>query len=201
MNAEDLSRFELGIERLDSVNADRILAESANDILKIRNNNFFPENLNSTTKMKLTLKNIDTGNLKIVTTKTPYAANNEWLSRGYDKPPYDPNFEVKVVQAGNEEFVRVYSYNEDGTSNRLGGWIMRKSDIKNLTPDQIANKYALPKKPTHICDVIINPEETLQTGIANSVEGWGNGGGQQFDTMGKRLPQSSFVNDRIIGGK
>lgn len=78
---------------------------------------------------------------------------------------------------------------------------MRKSDIKNLTPDQIADKYALPKKPTHICDVIINPEETLQTGIANSVEGWGNGGGQQFDTMGKRLPQSSFVNDRIIGGK
>ena len=57
----------------------------------------------------------------------------------------------------------------------------------------------LPKEPTHICDVKVKPDVNLQTGIANPVEGWGNGGGQQFDTMGYRLPQSAFVNERLIG--
>ena len=145
------------------------------------------------------LKTIDTGDLKVVQKRTPEIANNEWLTRGYDKPPYAPDFEVRVVQAGNEEYVRVFSYNSDGTSNKLGGWIMRKSDIEGLTPAQIADKYALPQEPTHICDVIVDPDFHLQAGIANKVEGWGNGGGLQFDTMGKKLPQSAFVNERIIG--
>ena len=121
------------------------------------------------------------------------------MQRGYDKPPYDPNYEVKVVEAGNEKYVRVFSYNADGKSNKLGGWLMKNCDVDGLTPAQIADKYALPKEPTHICDVNVNPETHLQTGIANHVKEWGKGGGQQFDTMGKRLPQSSFVNERIIG--
>ncbi len=37
MNAEDFARFQYGIDRLDAVYADRILADSADDILKIRN--------------------------------------------------------------------------------------------------------------------------------------------------------------------
>ncbi len=145
------------------------------------------------------LKTVDTGELKVVETKTPEMANSEWLARGYDKPPYNPNFEVKVVQAGNEEYVRVFSYNEDGTSNKLGGWLMKKNDIEGLTPAQIADKYALPKEPTHICDVKVDPDFNLQTGIANPVEGWGSGDGQQFDTMGKFIDEDNFVNERLIG--
>ena len=145
------------------------------------------------------LKTVDTGDLKVIETKTPELANKEWLAKGYDKPPYHPDFEVKVVEAGNEEYVRVFSYNEDGTSNKLGGWLMKKSDIEGLTPAQIADKYALPKEPTHICDVNLSPDFNLQTGIANSVEGWGKGGGQQFDTMGKFIDEDAFVNERLIG--
>ena len=145
------------------------------------------------------LKSIQTNDLKIIETRTPDVANKEWLARGYDKSPYDPNFEVKTVQAGSESYVRVFSYNADGTSNKLGGWIMKKGDIEGLTPSQIADKYALPKEPTHICDVTVKPEYELQTGIANKVDEWGQGGGQQFDTMGRRLPQSSFINERRIG--
>ena len=140
------------------------------------------------------------GNLKVIEVRTPETANNEWLLKGYDKPPYHPDFEVKVAQAGEEEFVRVFSYNPDGTSNKFGGWIMRKSDIEGLTPAQIADRYALPQEPTHVCDVKVGPETVLQVGIANSVDGWGNGGGQQYDTMGYRLPRSAFVNERQIGG-
>lgn len=145
------------------------------------------------------LKTVDTGDLKVIETKTPEVANSEWLARGYDKPPYSPDYEVKVVQAGNDEYVRVFSYNDEGTSNKLGGWLMKKSDIEGLTPAQIADKYALPKEPTHICDVNVNSDFNLQTGIANSVEGWGNGGGQQFDTMGKFIDEDAFVNERLIG--
>ncbi|NLK76651.1 MAG: hypothetical protein GX284_02850 [Clostridiales bacterium] len=144
-------------------------------------------------------KSVDTGSLKVVETRDPKIANDEWLERGYDRPPYNCDYEVKVVEAGNEEYVRVFSYNEEGKSNKLGGWLMRKRDIEGLTPKQIADKYALPKVPTHICDVNVNPDFNLQTGIANPVEEWGSGGGQQFDTMGKRLPKSAFVNERLIG--
>ena len=142
---------------------------------------------------------VDTGEMEVVETKPVQTANDEWMSRGYDKAPYNPSYEVKVVRAGNEKFVRVFSYNEDGTSNKLGYWLMRKSDIEGLTPLEIADKFALPKVPTHICDVIVDPDFVLQTGIANPVEGWGDGGGQQFDTMGVRLPRTAFINERLIG--
>lgn len=131
--------------------------------------------------------------------RNPQIANEEWLSRGYDKPPYNPSFQVKVVEAGKEEYVRVFSYNADGKSNKLGGWLMKKSDIDGLSALEIADKYALPTPPTHICDVKIPESTKLQIGIANKVPEWGNGGGQQFDTMGNRLPPSSFVNERVIG--
>ena len=117
----------------------------------------------------------------------------------YGDSGYNQNFEVKVVQAGNEKYVRVFSYNSDGTSNKLGGWLMKKSDIEGLTPAQIADKYALPKEPTHICDVNLDPDFRLQTGISNPVEGWGKGGGQQFDTMGKIVDEDAFVYERLIG--
>ncbi len=46
MNAEDFARFQYGIDRLDAVYADKILADSADDILKIRNNTDSTFNLN-----------------------------------------------------------------------------------------------------------------------------------------------------------
>ncbi|HLR36234.1 MAG TPA: hypothetical protein VK071_13020 [Tissierellales bacterium] len=75
---------------------------------------------------------------------------------------------------------------------------MKKADIDGLTPSQIADKYALPVEPTHICDVDVPKEFLLQTGIANKVDGWGSGGGQQFDTMGKKLSVSAFKNEKLI---
>lgn len=52
------------------------------------------------------------------------------------------------------------------------GWLANeKSDIEDLAPAQIADKYVLPKESTHICDVNVNSDINLQTGVANSVEG------------------------------
>lgn len=44
----------------------------------------------------------------------------------------------------------------------------------------------------------MNSDFNMQTCIANSVEGWGNGGGQQFDTMGKFIDEDAFVNEKLI---
>ena len=77
---------------------------------------------------------------------------------------------------------------------------MKKSDIQGLTPTEIADKYALPQKPTHMCDVNLPPDYRLECGIANRVDGWGSGGGLQFDFMGQRVADSSFVNEVVIGG-
>lgn len=135
---------------------------------------------------------------EVIEIRSSEKANEEWFKRGYCNPPYKPNTETKIIYPGNEKFVRTFSYKEDGTSNKLGGWIMKKSDIKGLNPKQIANKYALPRVPTHICDVNVPANFKLQTGIANKVDDWGKGGGQQFDTIGKRLPISSFTNERKL---
>ena len=95
--------------------------------------------------------------------------------------------------------MRVYSYNERGVSNQSGRWIMRKSDIEGLSPAEIAEKYALPKEPTHMCDVNLPPDYRLECGIANGIDGWGAGGGLQFDTMGDFLPKTSFINEVPLG--
>ena len=55
------------------------------------------------------------------------------------------------------------------------------------------------KIPTHICDVNIPKGFSLEVGEANKVKGWGNGGGTQFDTMGKFIDEDAFVNERLIG--
>ena len=144
-------------------------------------------------------KEINTGDQKVIEVRDAKTANQEWLDRGYDKPPYDPSYETRIVEAGNEHYVRTYTYNEDGTSNKLGGWLMREKDVAGLSSAEIADKYALPKTPTHICDVKVDSKAHLNAGIANSVEGWGTGGGLQYDTMGKRLPASNFTNERLIG--
>lgn len=66
-----------------------------------------------------------------------------------------------------------------------------------------ANKLSLPPNT----DPAIYQEFTVLKEIPNTtqakIRAWGmsNSGGQQFDTMVNRLPQSSFINKRLIGEK
>ena len=76
-------------------------------------------------------------------------------NRGYDKPPVKPDTIVYVVEAGNNEYVRLFNRNDDGESNMIGRWVMRKKDIEGLSLEQIKDKYALPVIPKYICDVHI----------------------------------------------
>ena len=64
---------------------------------------------------------------------------------------------------------------------------MRSDEIIGLTPKQIKNKFSLEYTPDHICDFTIPKGTVMRTGIAGEIEGWGTGGGIQFDLMGQRV--------------
>lgn len=63
-----------------------------------------------------------------------------------EQDPRSHVVEFRTLKDSN--WVRVH-----GSTNQHGGWIMRKSSIQGLTPEQIQLKFALPNKPTHISDV------------------------------------------------
>src|SRR6185312_9748508 len=78
-------------------------------------------------------------------------------------PPYQYGTQVPLIQSTQvEQFARVFVY-EKGTEH-LGSWLMKKEAIEGMTPDQIRVKYALPKIPTHICDVSVPAESQMYRG-------------------------------------
>ncbi|MGP1568258.1 MAG: hypothetical protein ACTTHM_06035 [Peptoanaerobacter stomatis] len=73
---------------------------------------------------------------------------------------------------------------------------MKAEDIEGLTPVQIQDKFALPSIPKYVTDVNLEAGTHLRTGVVNPLEGWGNGGGIQFDLMGQRTGE--FANERLL---
>ena len=127
---------------------------------------------------------------------------NKWfvdnVSPDY-KPPYKPGTVVKELElTENTKFVRVYD-NEPGGSGMYGGWVMKAEDIAGLTPTEIQDKFALPSTPKYVCDVELDAGTHIRVGEVNPLDGWGNGGGTQYDLMGQRT--GTFSNERLIGGK
>ncbi|SFU76953.1 EndoU domain-containing protein [Butyrivibrio sp. INlla21] len=124
---------------------------------------------------------------------------NQWFVENVDpnyKPPYKPGTLVEEIElAEDTTFVRVYD-NMPGGSGMRGGWIMRAEDIEGLTPLQIQEKFALPNTPKYICDVELEAGTHLRVGEANPLEGWGAGGGTQYDLMGQRV--GNFTNERLL---
>lgn len=127
----------------------------------------------------------------------PTVVNRVWKKfRGYDNPPYKLGGKVQSIELTKDiTFVRVYS---KGQSGMKGQWVMRREDVRGLTPKEIKNKFALPDEPIYICEVQLAKGTRLHKGVANSVEGWGNGGGVQYDL---RLSETGiFRNESKIVG-
>ncbi|RGK37725.1 hypothetical protein DXD13_16340 [Agathobacter rectalis] len=115
------------------------------------------------------------------------------------KPPYKPGTLVKEIElTENTTFVRVYDNMPDG-SGMYGSWIMRAYDIEGLTPLEIQNKFALPNTPKYVCDVELEAGTHIRVGEVNPLDGWGNGGGTQYDLIGQRI--GNFKNERLLEGK
>ena len=136
------------------------------------------------------------GKYKIVGEQTTEESNNYWKSIGYTDAPYKPNQKAQIIELTKDtKFVRTY----DGeNSGMYGSWIMKYDDIKGLTPEQIADKFALPQVPKYMCDCTLPAGTQLRTGECNPLYGW-KGGGQQVDLMGARV--GKFDNEREIPTK
>ena len=96
---------------------------------------------------------------------------------GYS-PPYTPGTQVtEFVADGKQTFVRVVS-----GDNPSGQWVMKASDIEGLSPQQIADKFALPEVPTGITSVTPPAGTRIRVGEVNPNFG-GTGGGTQFQLL------------------
>ena len=128
-------------------------------------------------------------------TTTAEEINQWWKEKADYKPPYKAGTTVdEIILDEDTKFVRVY--NPDANRTQAGGWVMKAEDIAGLTPEQIKDKYALDYIPTKITDAVIPKGTMIRRGIAGEIEGWGHGGGLQFDLMGERV--GKFINDRDI---
>lgn len=136
------------------------------------------------------------GKYKVVGEMPTRKANEEWAARGYTDPPYKEGETADIIELTHDcRFVRTY---DNKSSFQKGSWVMRYDDIKGLSPEEIADKYALPQVPTMMCDCIVPKGTKIRTGECNPLYGR-NGGGQQFDFMGQKI--GSFDNEREIGKK
>lgn len=136
------------------------------------------------------------GKYKVIGEQTTEESNEFWKSVGYTDSPYKPNQKAQIIELTDDtKFVRTY----DGKNSTMyGSWVMKYDDVKGLTPEEIADKFALPQVPKYMCDCTLPAGTQLRTGECNPLYGW-KGGGQQFDMMGARV--GKFDNEREIPTK
>jgi predicted ribonuclease toxin of YeeF-YezG toxin-antitoxin module len=122
--------------------------------------------------------------VKINRYESSASVNEWWKKRGYSYPPYSKKTVVQdITLQANHKFVRVY----DGeTSGLKGGWVMDVEDIRGLTPEQIKEKFALPKIPKYIGEVDLLKGSNIRIGKAGPIYG-SDGGGRQFDLKQQRM--------------
>lgn len=99
---------------------------------------------------------------------------------------------LKIKLTENKHFVRVYT-----DDNQKSTWIMEKSEIGGLSPNQIKEKFALKYSPTHVCDVFIGKNSILRKSIASKND-WGKGGGIQYTFKWNQVKDIYFSNGRTI---
>jgi len=74
---------------------------------------------------------------------------------------------------------------------------MRKEDVEGLTAQQIKDKFALPRLPTHISDVYVPAGMKITVGKVAAQEGWGSGGSIQYE-LEHLLPNAAYRNMREL---
>lgn len=104
---------------------------------------------------------------------------------------------VSVKKQRHRATVIVDDNMPDG-SGMYGSRVMKAEDIKGLTPLEIQNKFALPNTPKYVCDVELDAGTHIRVGEVNPLDGWGTGGGTQYDLIGQRI--DDFKNERILEG-
>ncbi len=117
------------------------------------------------------------------------ANNNPKYNPDY-QPPYAPGTRARdIILDKDRTFVRVHQEGQPGST-----WMMRPEEIQGLTPQQIKDKFALPSTPTHISEVKVPAGTKVRIGTAAPQDGWGKGGGTQYEM--ERVLDKQFYNDK-----
>lgn len=136
----------------------------------------------------------------IGTPNTPFLVDPASINSTYPagQGPWDGDTMVTSISTTAPQFfVRFYNPTAPvNASGQEGGWIMRATEVRGLTAGKARDKFALPNLPTMMTLGVTNPGETLYTGIAAQIEGWGAGGGQQSQQTG--VPYTTFFNGQPI---
>ena len=91
-------------------------------------------------------------------------------------------FRVQGV-AGDDLYVRFY---EEGVTNPNSTWMMKYSDIKGMTIQQIRSKFGIKAKINRMTTVRLQPGDEVQVGEAAAVDNDGEileGGGTQYNKL------------------
>lgn len=140
--------------------------------------------------------------LEEVVSTIPASTRNQFHINAERLAPYDEAIDVALVKLNaSEEYVRVFKKSVDANgniiSNKESYWFMRKKDVIKsdgsfLTPAEIKNKFALPEAPTHYTKIQTPANTQVYRGVAKEQvqQGWGNGGGTQFEF--NQQPQISW---------
>lgn len=121
-------------------------------------------------------------------------ANEDLFKKGYTNPPYAPHTEVNIVKMKKKRntFARVF----EDKKCRKGGWLMDPDEPLKHSPAKLKEKYALAYTPKYYCWVDIKKGTSLRCGIVNKIDGWGRGGGFQYDTCGEF--KGKFHQSRVL---
>jgi RHS repeat-associated protein len=115
---------------------------------------------------------------------------------GYSLPPYKKGTNVARFKSSVlGKYVRVFN-SKNPKANAIGKWIMKRSEVENLSPAQIKDKFALEFEPDEMLEVEVPVGEEMEASIAGE-NSWGSGGGTQFRLLGKVI-ESWFKNPTSI---
>ena len=127
-------------------------------------------------------------------------ANREVISKNsnyVNTPPYPKySFAARGRIAPNTKLVRVYNPNDPiNPSQQQRAWVMPRSEVTGLSPEQIAQKFRLPNVPTDITDVQADGIEALVGQTANNFGYYGGVGGTQIYLLDRG---ATFTNARLL---
>jgi len=121
--------------------------------------------------------------------------NQNFKFKGWEEP-YEVGTKVFEFKPKiDDKFVRVY-----GPSSKPDGrWVMKSDAIKGLTPQQIQQKYSLPKVPESIVDVEVPAGTRMYRGKIKANFN-GNEGAVQYQIIEDSLEKIKYTNERQING-
>jgi len=110
---------------------------------------------------------------------------------GYKQPPYMKGTMVTRYKSSvSGKYVRVFD-SKNPKSNAIGRWIMRYSEVKNMSAAQIKDRFALEFTPDKMVEVDVPSNQNMEASFAGPNE-WGSGGGVQYRILEENLNPEWF---------